>query len=217
MDREHWQRVERVLDVALESDPARWPTLLDESCRGDAGLRRDVESLLGRYSSVRRYLTQPPAAAAAALVAEARSADAIDRFIGRRVASWTVVRQVGQSGLARVYLGERADGLAPQRVAIKMLRADFGGGLDRRRFRADRQAVATIDHSGVARLLDGGITDDGRPFLVVEYVEGEPIDRYCAHHTVSVRQRLVLFLDVAEAVQAAHRSVAGVGAPCGRG
>jgi len=96
--------------------------------------------------------------------------------------------------MARVFLAERADGQFEHRVALKLLRPGIDSDVDVQRFRAERQILASLNHPNIARLLDGGVTDDGLPYLVLEYVDGQPLDRYCEAHALSTRQRLELFL-----------------------
>lgn len=122
MDSDYWRKVERVLDVALESEPSSWPALVAEHCENDEDLRREVESLLSRYSTASSYLRSRPAAAAAALLAEARvESDGIS-YEGRRFGAYKVVRELGRGGMSRVFLAERADGEFEQQVALKLLR-----------------------------------------------------------------------------------------------
>ncbi|MBV9880246.1 MAG: serine/threonine protein kinase [Gemmatirosa sp.] len=205
---DRWRRVEHVLDAVLTCDPTERPALLDATCTGDPELRREVEALLGRLGAAEGFLATPPAAAAAALVAEVH--DAGGDPAGRRIGAYRIVREVGRGGMSRVYLAERADGAFTQRVALKLLRPGLDSELDLGRFRAERQILATLSHPHIARLLDGGVTDaaaggEGAPYLVLEYVDGAPIDRHCETHALSVAQRLALFATVAEATEHAHR------------
>jgi non-specific serine/threonine protein kinase/serine/threonine-protein kinase len=126
---------------------------------------------------------------------------------GRRIGAYRLVRRLGEGGLGAVYLAERADEAYHQQVAVKMARS---GGLTeegKRRFSRERQALAQLQHPHVARLLDGGVTEDGAPFLVMEYVDGLHIDDYCREHALTVRQRLSLFDAVCQAVSHAHRNL----------
>jgi serine/threonine-protein kinase len=207
MDAERWRRVEEVLDVALASDGDDWSALLDEKCAGDPALRLEVTALLDRVTTARRYLELPPAASAAALIAEARELEAGISYEGRRIGAYRIVREIGRGGMSRVYLAERADGVFAQTVALKLLRANLDTEIDRSRFRAERQILATLNHANIARLLDGGVTDEGLPYLVLEHVEGEPIDRYCETRRCTVPERLALFATAARATQYAHTSL----------
>src|SRR5690606_6651679 len=115
--------------------------------------------------------------------------------------------EIGHGGMGRVYLAARADGEYEQEVAIKLLRPGRDTPDTLRRFRVERQILATLNHPHIARLFDGGITDDGQPFIVMEHVEGKPIDAYCDEQHLDVRDRLLLFASVADAVQHAHRNL----------
>src|SRR5262245_17835629 len=151
-------------------DPSQWEAVLDEHCRGDTELRAEVESLLARHSTAKGFLTSPPAAAAAALIAEEKSKEShAISMDGRRIGAWRIVRQIGYGGMSRVFLTERADGQFDQRVALKLLRPGLDSEIDLERFRSERQILASLNHPNIARLLDGGMTDDSLPFLVMEY------------------------------------------------
>ncbi len=190
MDPERWQRVETVLDAVLARDRAEWPRLLEETCGADPELRREVEALLSQESRADGFLAAPPGAVAAALVDTMDPAD----LAGRRVGAFRLVRPIGRGGMSRVYLAERADGLFEQQVAVKLLRADLDSPIDLARFAAERRILASLSHPGIARLLDGGVTDDGRPYLVLEHVVGTRIDRYADERRLSPHARLGLFL-----------------------
>lgn len=205
MESEHWKKVERIIDVALESDPSHWPRVLDEESKGDVALRQEAASLLTHYTAARSFLESPPVEAAASLIAEERAP--AQQFEGRRIGVYRLVKQIGRGGMSRVFLAERADGAFEQQVAIKLLGPGLDSDIDHDRFRAERQILATLNHPNISRLLDGGVTADGTSYLVLEYVDGEPIDAYCDARALGVRQRLELFASVAEATEAAHQSL----------
>ena len=210
MNVDQMRRVEAVLDAALTREPSQWPALLDETCSGDAELRREVEGFLARLDTARRFLDSPPGAIAAALIAEAREAEGrleADSFIGRRIGAYQVDRELGRGGMSRVFLAERADGHFKQQVALKLLRPGLDSDLDLERLRAERQILATLNHPNIARLFDGGVTEEGLPYLVMEYIDGQPLDRYCEERRLSVKQRLQLFRTVVEATEYAHRNL----------
>lgn len=204
-DGNHWHRVESVLDAVLTRDPTQWPALLDEHCADDDALRREVEDLLARTSAAERYLTSPPAASAAALIAEAQGGNA--RPEARRIGAYRLLREIGRGGMSLVFLAERADGEFVQQVAIKLLRSNLDSDMDQHRFRAERQILATLNHPNIARLLDGGVTEDGLPYLVLEFVDGKPIDSWCDEQSLGIAERLALFQTVANATQHAHNNL----------
>jgi serine/threonine-protein kinase len=204
METDYWHRVERVLDLALARDPSDWSTVLASACDNDQALRDEVEDLLSRLSTAQSFLETPPKATAAALIAQARQLEGAAHE-GRRIGAYRILRQIGYGGMSRVFLAERADGEFTQQVALKLLRPGLDSEIDQHRFRAERQILASLNHPNIARLLDGGLTDQGQPYLVLELVDGEPIDRYCSERGLRLRPRLELFLAIADAVQYAHR------------
>jgi serine/threonine-protein kinase len=206
VDVERWQRVEPILDQVLERDPSEWSLVLDEHCGHDVELRRDVEHYLEFDASTGAFLGLSPLSAAADAIGEVQRKRGVP-YEGRQIGAYRIVREIGHGGMSRVYLAERADGHYDQQVALKLLRAGYDSDADHRRLRAERQILASLNHPAIARLLDGGVTDEGRPYLVLEYVDGVRIDRYCDEHSLSVRQRLELFLTVAGATQFAHRKL----------
>ena len=207
MNAERWRQVERVLDAALQRAQSEWPAILDRECAGDTELRREVSAMLDRATVARSYLGTPPAAAASALLDERSDFETTAAMEGKRIGPWKIVREIGRGGMARVFLAKRADGVFEQTVALKLLRSSLDTELDRSRFRVERQILASLNHPNIARLLDGGVTDDGRSYLVLEYVDGQPLDRYCETNDVSLDARLALFTTVAQATQYAHSNL----------
>ena len=203
MDATRWRRIDEALDAVLSRDRSEWAAVLDDVCAGDAALRAQVERLLERYDAAEHFLASRPAVLAARIVADGRAPND-SRYVGRRIGAYRIVRQIGRGGMSRVFLAERADGHFEQRVALKLLRPGFDSDVDVGRFRAERQILASLSHPNIAHLLDGGVTDDGLPYLVLEYVDGEPIDRWCAARGLSPRARIELFLQVLDAAQYAH-------------
>ncbi|HEX3913352.1 MAG TPA: protein kinase [Steroidobacteraceae bacterium] len=127
-----------------------------------------------------------------------------DSAVGVRLGAWRLTRLIGRGGMGDVYEGLRADGEFEQRVAIKLLQRETAG--ESKRFQTERQILARLDHTGIARLYDGGVTEDSRLYMVMEYVEGRPITEFCVLHEATLAQRLGLFIQVCEAVSFAHRN-----------
>jgi len=189
--------------LALAAD-ARSP-FLDEACAGDPALRARVEKLLSVYPAAQSlFRVRPSTASAPASLVPANDL-APDPEIGRLVGSYRIASFIAAGGMGAVYLGERGDREFEKRVAIKLIRSGFGHADLLARFRNERQVLANLEHPNVARLLDGGSTDDGRPYIVMEYVDGAPIDRYADERRLTLAERLRLFLEVCDAVQYAHR------------
>lgn len=190
-----------LFEAALEQPPEKREAWLEANCE-DSRLRAQAHRLLTAHERASGILDAPLYPPTGRLGGAEEDADA-----GRRIGPYRTVRLLGHGGMGSVYLAERADGQFDQRVALKVLRAGFGTEARTQRFRAERQILATLHHPNIARLLDGGVTEDDRPFFVMEYVEGHPLDAYCDAHQLSVRERLDLFLDVCEAVRYAHRNL----------
>jgi serine/threonine-protein kinase len=196
-----WPDVERVLDRVLEHPTDRWAEAAQAECDGDAELYRAVDTLLRQAAGLDGYL-EDPAVLVTSLLREAQQEP--DR-VGERFGAWRLVGEVGRGGMGVVYRAERADGRYEQTAAIKLLRTTSEAGEAMRRFSRERQVLATLDHPGIARLLDGGEGPDGRPFLAMEYVDGQPIDEYADQRRLPVNARLALFLQACDAVAHAHR------------
>jgi len=197
MDHDRWKRLERLFKRALDLAPDARGGFLDRECAGDDELRREVERLLSHDEGAAQRLAAPIAEAARTVT----EPDARRETIG----PYKVLRELGRGGMGTVYLGTRADDEYRMDVAIKVVPGVGDSRELLQRFRAERQILATLEHPNIARLLDGGATEDGLPYLVMEYVEGEPIDSYCDRNRLSVADRLRRFLDVCSAVQHAHR------------
>jgi non-specific serine/threonine protein kinase/serine/threonine-protein kinase len=201
MTPERWLQIKRIFQAAFELPAGDRSGYLQQACAGDADLRAEVESLLASVEA-EEFLS----GSAAAYVPEALADEAWDRNIGRRIGAYRIVRLIGEGGMGAVYLAERT-GEFQQEAALKLLRP----GMDSRgfvaRFRHERQILASLDHPNIARLLEGGATEDGRPYFVMEYIEGEPIDAYAARHALGIGQRLRLFRQVCAAVQYAHQNL----------
>ncbi|HEV8217655.1 MAG TPA: serine/threonine-protein kinase, partial [Gemmatimonadaceae bacterium] len=204
---DRWRLVEDILDDVLARPPGDWRAVLDERCGDDAALRAEVESLLERADKAEEFLSEPPSVAAAAAVQNSRDRRRARHVEGRRVGAYRLVREIGRGGMARVFLAERAEGGFVHSVALKLMRPGLDTDVDHARFRAERQILASLSHPNIARLLDGGATEDGLPYFVLEHVDGKPIDVYLDDRSASVEDRVRLFLTVCEATQHAHRNL----------
>ena len=187
MDRARWQRVKGLLDEAIALAAVDRPSFLDRACDGDAALRREVDSLLSSHEQAGTGFLKTPAV-------DLRSAGpAAPARTGQRIGVYEIVEQIGQGGMGEVYRAVRADGQYTKEVAVKLVRGGRDSAFVLERFRNERQILATLDHPNIARLLDGGTTDDGVPYLVMELIEGVRIDSYCDAHNLSITERLKLF------------------------
>ena len=187
-------------EEALELDAAERDAMLDGVARHDADLADRVRELLLAHQQTGDALRSPVNAEAL------RSITSIpDRWIGTRVGVYEVVSLIGAGGMGTVYEASRADEQYQRRVAIKVLRHLAAGDVALQRFRDERQILANLDHPNIAALLDGGVTADGQPYFVMEFLEGEPITTWCDARTLTVAERLALFVQVCAAVHYAHQ------------
>ncbi|HLM60282.1 MAG TPA: serine/threonine-protein kinase, partial [Pyrinomonadaceae bacterium] len=202
MNSENWQKVEELLNQALEIEPAERRKFLDAI--GTDNLRCEVESLLACDAKTDGFLQSP----AIALSNDFFDEDELrDTLLDQEIGNYQIVRELGCGGMGAVYLGERSDGKFSRQVAIKLLKRELNTADIRRRFRHERQILASLAHPNIARLLDAGTTDDGLPFLVMEYIEGEPIDEFCDRQSLDLDERLKIFRIVCDAVAFAHRNL----------
>jgi serine/threonine-protein kinase len=207
-----WDRVDQLLDDALDRPPGERAAFLERACAGEPDLRQRVEQLLDLEASAPAFLDGEAAAFAAPTFAAgeppARWAEAPDATgTGRRVGAYRLADEIGRGGMSRVFRAERTDGAFEQTVAVKMLPLGLDTAEARERFRVERQVLADLQHPNIAQLLDGGITEDGVPYLVLEYVEGTPITDYCAQHQLSVAARVDLLRQVGDVLRFAHRNL----------
>ena len=213
LDPEHWRRISAILDAVLDAPAVERAARLDALCAGDAALRDEVDEWLAAADASGDLLSGSAADLAAPLMAAALEIRAGETSIpadasGRLIGPYRLVRKIGEGGMGAVYLAERTDGQFEQQVAIKLHRHGAHGGLERDRLLAERQILARLEHPGIARLLDGGVTeDDGIPYFAMEYVDGEPITAYCRRVRAPLRTRLELVLQVCDAVEYAHRNL----------
>jgi eukaryotic-like serine/threonine-protein kinase len=203
---ERFRRADAVFDAALDLAPADRASFLDAACAHDPDVRSDVEALLRAHETSAAFFDAPAVAFAAPLL---HAADLMPPLLGgtglpSRVGPFRLVREIGRGGMGAVFLAERDDGQFDQRVALKLVR--HMGAVDLvPRFLEERRILARLEHPRIARLVDGGLTGDGVPWFAMEFVDGQPIDRYCDDRALSITQRLELFAGVCDAVQYAHQ------------
>jgi serine/threonine-protein kinase len=202
MDTNTWQRIEAVFFGALELEKRERDAFLDAACAADPELRREVEAMLAVHADdsgmrVERVLLR---------MGDGASADPPERM-GQRVGPWRLERLLGQGGMGEVWLASRADGEFEQLAAVKLVRPGWLAAQLIPRFRRERQLLARLQHPNIATLLDGGLTQGGFPYLAMEFVDGEPVTEWCAARNFSIRDRLVLFGTICEAVRFAHSNL----------
>jgi eukaryotic-like serine/threonine-protein kinase len=200
--RARWQQIQSLFEQLADANADERAAQLDRSCGNDADLRHSVESLLNSDRSREDPLLNAIGVAAESLLEAHR-----DRLIGTRVGPYRIVSILGHGGMSIVYRGERDDSQYQQTVAIKVLQHATLHPRLRSRLHSERHILATLDHPCIARLIDSGDLEDGTPYLVMEYVDGESIDAYCDGKTLFIRERIELFIEVCAAVHYAHRNL----------
>src|SRR5947208_1950846 len=206
IDPQRWDRLKTILGEALEQDSsAARVALVERRCGQDTYLLEEAESLLAQAEALLKERTDS---------FEDCAHNAASTFWqegpprgGERVGAYVIVRELGRGGMGTVFLAERADGQFEKQVAIKILNRGADTAEILRRFRAERQILARLDHPNIARLLDAGTTDDGLPYFIMDYIVGAPVTRFAVAQRLSTRQRLDLFLKICAAVEFAHQNM----------
>jgi serine/threonine-protein kinase len=193
-----WSRLGDLFHAALELEPDQREDFLARECAGDEELRGEIEAMLEAHEGPARLLAEDR------LLGETA---ATDPWLGRTIGAYRLVELIGRGGMGDVYLAERDDDQYERRVAFKLIRPGLARRGATERFLRERQILAQLEHPNIAMLLDGGMTDDGHPYLVMQYVDGEPITEWVRRRKLPLRARLQLFRTVCETVQAAHNNL----------
>jgi len=208
------RQVEEIFHKLLQREPGERAAYLNKACSGDPELAAEVQPLLDAYENSTDFLEKPlPATLDKAFIEEQKSGlirAEEEALVGHRIGPWKLVRKIAAGGMGTVYLASRDDGQYQRQAAIKLIRPGlrFDEPLQRRKiirqFRDEQQLLADLDHPNIAKLLEGGTTEDGLPYLVMEYIEGQPITEYCEQRNLSIEQRLAIFRPVCLGLQYAH-------------
>lgn len=205
MTPERWAQIRQIFDGALERSEVDRAAYLRVVCARDDDLRREVESLLASHDSAGDFLDKPAASfSGATQTLNSSGIDLQEYPPGHRVGAYELQKCIGRGGMGSVWLATRFDNEFKKQVAIKLVKRGMDTQEILRRFRLERQLLAGLTHPNIAALIDGGSTPDGLPYLVMEFVDGIRIDRYCEQHKSTITERLKLFRDVCAAVQYAH-------------
>ncbi len=199
---DRWKKIKEIFSNALELKDEEQREYLRRACHGDAVLLQEVESLLDAYHTS-GILDQSIDELKESALSQLKN----QKTLGKQFGAYRIIEELGHGGMGAVFLAERADSVFQQQVAFKMLRTGFLIDDQILRFKSERRILASLNHNNIARLYDGGISDDGQPWFVMEYVKGQPIDEYCNSHNLSLGKRLELFLEVCDAVQYAHSNL----------
>jgi tetratricopeptide (TPR) repeat protein/tRNA A-37 threonylcarbamoyl transferase component Bud32 len=205
---QRWQRIGVIFDKVAEAAPAARDDLLKLLCGDDAELKRDVDALLlaDQGQAVFEHAVNAAQVALAAAWSQPHAAPATIAA-NTRIGPWSVLQELGRGGMGMVLLVERADGQFEQRAALKLIKRGMDSETLLARFLRERQILARLEHPHIARLLDGGITDEGRPYFAMEYINGQPLLLHCAAQKLGLEQRIKLFVDICAAAQFAHRAL----------
>lgn len=204
MHPERWTLIDELFHAAVELPPNERGDFLASACEGDVSLRSEIEKLIDGYDRAGSFIETPPALDGTTMLLPESETQSLT---GLRLGAYEVIREIGRGGMGTVYLAARADEAFRKRVAIKLVMAAVDHESIIQRFRNERQILAGLDHPNIARLLDGGTTESGAPYFVMEYVEGQTIRDYCDTHRLSTIERLKLFRAVCSAVQFAHQNL----------
>ena len=204
----NWKKIEEIFEKVIELPASERDSVLAEMCGGDVALRAEVENLILADQEANDFIESPilGATTLANFLPDQLEDSVAPNSIGRRIGPYKIIRELGRGGMGAVFLAQRADDEFRQWVAIKLIKRGMDTDFILRRFRNERQILATLDHPNIARLLDGGTTEDGLPYFVMEFIEGEPINFYCDIKRLSIHERLELFQKLCSAVGYAHEN-----------
>ncbi len=199
------QKLKELFHAAVELSHSDRDTFLTANCASDDALYRELSALLTAHDSARDFIEQP-ALVDCGLIEndEPNRGPAVE---GQQIGSYKISRELGRGGMGTVYLAARADASFDKQVALKLIKRGMDTDAIIKRFVMERQILANLDHPNIARLIDGGTTEDGLPYFVLEFIEGETITRYCDQRQLSTSERLMLFRKVCAAVQYAHQNL----------
>jgi tetratricopeptide (TPR) repeat protein len=193
---ELWAEIDRVLTGALALDEDQRAAYIAGCCGNNSAVRLEVESLLASHRRANGFIETDTWTEATA-----------EQSAGTRVGPYRLVKEIGRGGMGIVFLGERDDGQFQKQVAIKLISTGIASAESLDRFRGERQILARLEHPNIARLLDGGVAENGSPYIAMEYIEGRPIHEYSVAQQLSLRQKVALFRSVCSAVHFAHRNL----------
>jgi len=209
MEKKDWNKIEKIIDEALRLPESKRYVYIAQQCKGDEALKSEVTLLLESIIASEGWLENPDDYRAALYddIFEDPAFPEEASVIGQRIGAYRITEELGRGGMGTVFLAKRSDGIFEHQVAIKIIRESQATRENIRRFEQERNILASLNHPGIAKLFDGGITENGSPYLIMEYIDGIPIDQYCSQHKVSLNGRIGLFKQVLEAVRHAHQNM----------
>ncbi|WP_445665691.1 tetratricopeptide repeat protein [Fodinibius sp. AD559] len=206
MDRENWKNIEEIIDTALTMDQSQRKTYIEENCKGSSELKRQAIKMLENIEQAKasNYLEDDKQYLEFEAYFPNSNKPAGRSLIGNEIDVYKITGLIGHGGMGSVYTAKRSDELYEKQVAIKILHRGMDTPSNIARFRREQQILAKLNHPNIAQLLDGGVTEDGLPYLVMEYVDGIPLHDYCDTHQLNLDKRIELFKSVCRAVRHAH-------------
>ncbi len=203
MNPTRWAKISEIIEQALEkTDVTERSAYLTKVCGEDTGLREEIESLLSFEDGDATNVFENNQANKLFFAEDDKASQS---YIGKQIGKYKTLELLGEGGMGAVFLADRTDGEFEQQVAVKLLKQGFVSKIALSRFISERQILARLHHRFIAQLLDGGTTDEGMPYLVMEYIEGLPLIDYCDKHNLDLKARLQLFQKICSAVQYAHQ------------
>jgi eukaryotic-like serine/threonine-protein kinase len=200
---ERYHKVKELFQETLEMDAQTRGAFLANVCADDLTLKAEVERLIALNEEPEDFIKGP----AFQMQNQPRATVVPEPIEGKIIGSYKIIREIGHGGMGAVYLAVRADDQYNKRVAIKLIKGGLDSDYIRRRFLSERQILASLDHPNIAKLLDGGTTPEGNPYLVMDFIEGLPVHEYCDNHKLSTAERVKLFRTVCSAVHYAHQNL----------
>ncbi len=202
MNSENWQKIKAIFYPALELPEGERLDFVKEKCGDDDALCEEIKVLLASSQKSTTFIEKPAFAVSELVVAREKR-----NLIGQKIGAYKIERELGRGGMGAVYLAKRADKEFEKNVAVKLIKRGLDTDEIIKRFRNERQILAGLDHTNITRLIDGGATDDGLPYLVMDYVEGKPLTKYAEANELTINERLKIFLQICSAVKYAHQNL----------
>lgn len=210
MNKQTWDKIETIVDQALTLPDDKRRAFIAKQCGEDNELFSTITELLHSIEESQGFLENPGAQQDDLLKDFAREFESISpqsSMVGQQIGNYEITKLLGHGGMGSVFLAERADGAFEHRVAVKLVRRGMDTPENIARFQRERAILANLNHPNISHMYDGGLTDDGLPYLIMEYVDGIPLDEYCARNQCDFEQRLELFKSICEAVKHAHQNL----------
>lgn len=210
MGQNNWQQIEQIIDRALDLPKDKRKEFIDTHCEGKPELKGEVTQLLESIFDSEGWLENPEdykRNVYEEISDDVQLLSTQDSLVGTQVGSYQIVEQIGKGGMGTVYLAEHVSEKIDHQVAIKIIQTAKATEHNLLRFKREQQILAGLHHPSIARLYDAGTTEDGFPYIIMEYVNGTPVDSYCRKHNCSIDQKLKIFVDILEAVRYAHENL----------